>query len=163
MSKTRLSIPVNNGVLNILRARVEVSCEPPGVNAHHLSVLLIYGNIGGGGGRRPIVAPTESLHPPGDIIPETGVLSMGRLRIMTTSCSVTVVSPHGRWNVWVFRRHRSTSVINAVESIIGRPSVMRRARGRNPAPHMNNVYRSSHIRRLCMRILSGDSRCGTQQ
>jgi hypothetical protein len=44
---------------------------------------------------------------------------MGRSRIMVTSYSVTVVSPHGRWNVWGSGCHRSTSAINAAESIVG--------------------------------------------
>jgi hypothetical protein len=46
MSKTRPSIPLNDGVLSILRTGVKVSCEPPGVNAHRLLVLLVWGNVG---------------------------------------------------------------------------------------------------------------------
>jgi hypothetical protein len=137
-----------------------VSYEPPGVNARRLLVLLVCGNVRGGG-RRPIAAPTKSLHSAGDTIPEIGVPSMGRPKIMATSYSVIVVSPHRRWNVWVFGHHRSTSVINAVESIINKPSVMMQASGRNSARHTNGVYRSSHVRGLCVQILSGDSRCGT--
>jgi hypothetical protein len=121
------------------------------------------GTSGGGGGRRPIAAPTESLHPPRDTIPETGVPSMGRARIMATSYNVTMVSSHERWNMWVSGRHRPTSVINAVESIIGRPPVMRQASDMNPTWHMNDAYRSSHVRGLCVQILSGGCRCGTQQ
>jgi hypothetical protein len=45
MPKTRPSIPLNDGVLSILRTGVEVSCEPPGVNARRLLVLL--GTSGG--------------------------------------------------------------------------------------------------------------------
>jgi hypothetical protein len=70
-----------------------------------------------------IASPTESLHPPGETGPQTGVPSMGRSRIMVMSYSVTVVSPHGRWNVWVFGHHRSTIAVNTRQSIIGRPSV----------------------------------------
>jgi hypothetical protein len=47
MPKTRPSIPLNDGILNILRARVEVTCEPPGVNAHCLLALLVCENVGG--------------------------------------------------------------------------------------------------------------------
>jgi hypothetical protein len=47
MPKARSSILLNDGVLRTLRVGVEVSCEPPGVNAHSLLVLLVCGNIGG--------------------------------------------------------------------------------------------------------------------
>jgi hypothetical protein len=120
MPKTRPSIPLNDGVLSILRTGVEVSCEPPGVNARRLLVLL-----GTSGGQRLIAALMEYLHLPGDTIPETDMPSMGRPRIMATSCSITVVSPHGRWNVWVSKHCRSTCAINAAESIIDRLPVMR--------------------------------------
>jgi hypothetical protein len=163
MPKTRSGIPLNDGALSILRTGVEVSYETPGVNVRRLLVLLVCENIGGGGGRWLIAAPMESLHPPGDTIPETSVPSMGRPKIMAMSCSVTVAFPHGRWNVWVSGRHQSTSAINAAESIISRPPLMRRASGRNLARCTNDVYHSSHDRRLCMWILSGDSHCGTQQ
>jgi hypothetical protein len=119
-------------------------------------------SVGTSGGRRPIAAVTESLHPTVDTIPETGVTSMGRLRIMATSCSITVVSPQGRWNVWVSGRHRYISAINTAESIISRWPDMRRESGRNRAHHINGAYRSSHDRGLCVRILSGKSRCVTQ-
>jgi hypothetical protein len=33
MLKTRLSIPLNDGILSTLQAGVEVRCEPPGVDA----------------------------------------------------------------------------------------------------------------------------------
>jgi hypothetical protein len=115
------------------------------------------------GGRRPIAAVTESLHPTGDIVLETGAPLMGRPRIMAMPCSVTVISPHWRWNVWVSGRHRSTSAVNAVESIIGRWPDTRRASGRNPTHRMNDAYCSSHDRGLCVRILSGKNRCVTQQ
>jgi hypothetical protein len=130
------------------------------VIAHHLSVLLVYGNIRG---RRPIAAATESLHPAGDTVPETDASSMGRPRTMATSCSITVVSPHRRWNVCVFEHHRSISVVNAAESIISRSPDMMQASGRNPACRMNDMYRSSHDRGLCVQILSDNSRCVTQQ
>jgi hypothetical protein len=81
----------------------------------------------------PIVASTESLLPFGDTDPQPGVSSMERPRIMATYCSITVISPLGKWNVWVSERHRSTSAINAVEFIIGILPVMSRASGRNPA------------------------------
>jgi hypothetical protein len=132
MPKIRSRIPLNDGILNTLRPGVEVSYEPTGVNVHRLIVLLVCGNVGGGGGHMLIAAPTESLHPPGDTVPQTGVPSMRIPRIMVMSCSVTVVSPHGRWNVWVSRCDRSTSAINVVESIIDRPPVMSRPSGRNP-------------------------------
>jgi hypothetical protein len=114
-------------------------------------------------GRRLIAAVMESLHPAGGTIPETGAPSMGRPRIMATFCNITIVSPHGRWNVWVSGRHRSTSVVNTAESIISRSSNTRRASGKNPAHHMNAAYHSSHNRGLCVRILSGNSRYVTQQ
>jgi hypothetical protein len=38
---------MNDGVLSILRTGVKVSCEPLGVNAHRLLVLLVCRNIGG--------------------------------------------------------------------------------------------------------------------
>jgi hypothetical protein len=47
MPKTRPSIPLNDGVLSTFRAGVKISCEPPSVNAHHLLVLLVCGNIEG--------------------------------------------------------------------------------------------------------------------
>jgi hypothetical protein len=47
----------------------------------------------------PIAVVMESLHPHRDTIPETNVASMGRPRIMTISCNITVVSQDGRWNV----------------------------------------------------------------
>jgi hypothetical protein len=115
------------------------------------------------GGHRPIAAMTESLHSTGDTVLETGAPSMGRPRIMATSCNVTMVSPHGRWNVWVSRRHRSTSAVNVAESIIGRWPDTRRASDRNTSRRMNDAYRSSHDRGLCVRILSGKSRCVIQQ
>jgi hypothetical protein len=87
----------------------------------------------------PIASPTESLHPTEDIGPQIRVPSMGRPRIIVTSCSITVVSPHGRWNVWVSERHQSTRAIKAAESIIDRPSVMSRASGRNPTRRMNGA------------------------
>jgi hypothetical protein len=46
MPKTRSSIPLNDGILSTLRPGVEVSCEPPRVNARRLLVLLVCGNIG---------------------------------------------------------------------------------------------------------------------
>jgi hypothetical protein len=110
-----------------------------------------------------IASPTESLHPTEDTGPQTRVPSMGRQRIMVTSYNITVVSPYGRWNVWISGRYRSTRAVKAVESIIDRPLVTSQASGRNPARHMNDAYRSSHVRGLCVRILSEDSRCGTQQ
>jgi hypothetical protein len=125
-------------------------------------VFLSFWSVGTSRGHRPIAAMMESLHPAGDTIPETGAPSMGRPRIMATSCNVTVISPHRRWNVWVAGHHRSTSAFNAVESIIGRWLDTRRASGRNPACRMNGAYRSSHDRGLCVRILSGKSRCVTQ-
>jgi hypothetical protein len=130
------------------------------VNARCLSILLVCRNVGG---HRLIAAAMESLHPAGDTIPEIGAPSMGRSRIMATSCSVTVISPHGRWNVWVSGRHQSTSGVNAAEFIISRWPDTIRASGRNPARHMNGAYRSSHERGLCVWILSGKSRCVTQQ
>jgi hypothetical protein len=126
-------------------------------------VFLSFWYVGTSGGHIPIAAPTESLHPPGDNVPQTDVSSMGRPRIMMTSCNVTVVSPHGRWNMCISGHHRSTSVINVVESIIDRSSVMSRASGRNPAHHMNGAYHSSHVKGLCVRILSDCKHCGTQQ
>jgi hypothetical protein len=47
MTKTRSSRPLNDGVLNILRAGVEVSCEPPRVDDHRLPVLLVRRNVKG--------------------------------------------------------------------------------------------------------------------
>jgi hypothetical protein len=45
MSKTRPSITLNDSVLSTLRAGVEVSYEPHGVDPLHLLVLLVCGNI----------------------------------------------------------------------------------------------------------------------
>jgi hypothetical protein len=45
MSKTRPSITLNDSVLSTLRAGVEVSCEPHGVDPLRLLVLLVCGNI----------------------------------------------------------------------------------------------------------------------
>jgi hypothetical protein len=47
MPKRRPTIPLNDDVLSILQTGVEVSCEPPGVNTHHLLVLLVCGNVEG--------------------------------------------------------------------------------------------------------------------
>jgi hypothetical protein len=98
-----------------------------------LDNFLSFWPVGTSGGQMPIVASTESLLPFGDTDPQPGVSSMERQRIMATYCSITVISPLGKWNVWVSERHRSTSAINAVEFIIGILSVMSRASGRNPA------------------------------
>jgi hypothetical protein len=98
-----------------------------------LDSFLSFWPVGTSGGQMPIVASTESLLPFGDTDPQPGVSSMERPRIMATYCSITVISPLGKWNVWVSERHRSTSAINAVEFIIGILSVMSRASGRNPA------------------------------
>jgi hypothetical protein len=98
-----------------------------------LDSFLSFWPVGTSGGQMPIVASTESLLPFGDTDPQPGVSSMERQRIMATYCSITVISPLGKWNVWVSERHRSTSAINAVEFIIGILSVMSRASGRNPA------------------------------
>jgi hypothetical protein len=140
-----------------------VSCEPPGVHTRRLLVLLIHGDVGGGGGRMPIASPTESLHPVEDTSPQIGVTSMRRPRIITTSYNITVVSPQERWNMWVSGCHRSTSVVNTVESISGIPRVTSQASDMNPARRMNGSHRSSHVRGLCMQILSGCKHCGTQQ
>jgi hypothetical protein len=98
-----------------------------------LDSFLSFWPVGTSGGQMPIVASTESLLPFGDTDPQPGVSSMERQRIMATYCSITVISPLGKWNVWVSECHRSTSAINAVEFIIGILSVMSRASGRNPA------------------------------
>jgi hypothetical protein len=47
MTMTRPSIPLNDGILSTLREGVKVSCEPPGVDARRLPVLLVCGNIRG--------------------------------------------------------------------------------------------------------------------
>jgi hypothetical protein len=131
MPNTRQNIPLNNCVLITLWAGVEVSSEPPGVHAHRLLFLLIRVHIEGSSADASLI---ESFHPAEDTIPQTRMSSMGIPRIMVTSYSVTVVSPHGRWNVSVSRRHRSTSAVNAVESISGRSWVlMSLASDRNPA------------------------------
>jgi hypothetical protein len=130
------------------------------VNASRLPILLVYRNIRG---HRPIAAVMESLHPARDTVPETNAPSMERPRIMAMFCSITVISPHKRWNVWVSGCHWSTSAVNAAESIIGRWPDTRQASGRNLTCSMNGAYRSSHDRGLCVRILSGKSCCVTQQ
>jgi hypothetical protein len=158
MPKTRPSVPLNDSVLSILRIGVKVSYEPTGVDAQRLLVLLVYGNVEGSNADS---RPDESLQPLGDIGPQTGWPSMGRPRIMATSWSVIVASPHVRWNMWVSGRHRSTSAINAAESINGRLSVMSRASDRSLAWCMNGVYRSSHIRGLFVRVLSKFNVCNT--
>jgi hypothetical protein len=62
MPNTRPNIPLNVCILSTLRACVQVSCEPPGVNAHHFLVLLIHGDVRGGG-QMPIASTMVSLHP----------------------------------------------------------------------------------------------------
>jgi hypothetical protein len=47
MPKTTSSIPLNDGVLSTPWAGVEVSCEPPKVNARRLPILLVYRNVRG--------------------------------------------------------------------------------------------------------------------
>jgi hypothetical protein len=107
----------------------------------------------------PIAVLALSLHPSRDTSPQTEMLSIGRPRIMVTSWIITVVSPHRRWNMWVSGRHRSTSVVNAAEYIIDRPSMMSRASGRNPARRVNGVEHLCHINGMCVRILSGCNNC----
>jgi hypothetical protein len=116
------------------------------MHVRHLLVLLSPWDIRGGGGRRPMAYLTVSLHPAEYTIPQTGVPSMGRPRIMAMTCSITVISPDGRWNVWVPRRHQSMSVINAAASINDRSRLTSRASGRNTARRMNGSYRLSQCR-----------------
>jgi hypothetical protein len=159
MPLTRPSIPLNDGVLSTLRAGAKVRCEPPRVNTRHLPLLLVHRNIKG------LQANSSPDGVPPPIWSHRGVNrwpSMGRPRIMATPYNVTVVSPHERWSMWVSGRDQSTSAINVAESIISRPLVMRRASDRNPAHRMNSVYHSSHVKGLCVRILSGNSHCGIQ-
>jgi hypothetical protein len=68
MPKTRPSIPLNDGVLSTLRAGVEVSCEPPGVDARQLLVLLVCGKVGGSNADSfpDTVPPTTWRHRPTD-------------------------------------------------------------------------------------------------
>jgi hypothetical protein len=47
--------------------------------------FLSFWSMAMSGGQMSIVAPTESLHPYGDISPHTGVPSIGRTRIMAMS------------------------------------------------------------------------------
>jgi hypothetical protein len=160
MPKTRLSIPLNDVILSILQTGVEVSCEPPRVNAYRILVLLLYGNIGGS----KVDSSPDRVPPPAwSHRPRNQRVVDGKTKDHGDVLQLTMVSPYERWNMWVFGRHRSTSVINAAESIIASPPVMRQASGRNPARRMNGMYCSFHIRGLCVRILSGDSRCGIQQ
>ena len=64
---------------------------------------------------------------------------MGNPMITSTSCNVIVISPCGRWNVWVSGRYRSTNaVINAWSSCMdgtkcrpSRPSNLTMARTRS--------------------------------
>jgi hypothetical protein len=144
MPKTRLSIPLNDGVLSILRIGVKLSCEPPRVNAHHLIVLLFCGNIEGSktNSSPDRVPPPSWRHRPRN----WRAIDGGGPRIMATSCSITVVSPHGRWNVWVSGCHRFTNAVNTVESIIRKPPMKRRASSRNLTRCMNDTYCSSHVR-----------------
>jgi hypothetical protein len=160
MPKTRPTIPLNHDILSIIG---HVSKWVVSYPEWTPIIFLSFWSVGTSGGCRLIAVVMESLHPAGDTVPETGVPSMGRPTIMATSYIVTVVSPHGRWNMWVFERHQSTSAINTAESIIGRSPGTRRASGRNPARCLHGVYRSSHNRGLCVQILSGNSCCVTQQ
>jgi hypothetical protein len=132
-----------------------VICEPPEVHARGLLILLarrdVMGSIADSLSDR--VPPPDGRHVP----------SMRRPRIITMSGSVTVVSPHGRWNMCIPERHRSTSIINVAESINDRPRVVTsRASGRNPARCMNDSYRSSHVKGQCVRILRCCKHCGTK-
>jgi hypothetical protein len=163
MPKTRLIIPMNDYTLITLRVGVEVSCEPPRVHGHRLLVLLIYGDVGGGGGSNVDSFFDGPLHQAEGTGSQIRVLSMGRPRIMVTSCTITMVSPHRRWNVWVSKRHRSTRAVKAAKSIIGRPPMTSRASGRNPECRMNDAYHSFHMRGLCVQIPSRDNCCGIQQ
>jgi hypothetical protein len=51
---------------------------------------------------------------------------------MDTSCNVGAISPHGRWNVWVSGRQRSTSAVNKELFTCNLRSTIR-ARGSSPA------------------------------
>jgi hypothetical protein len=61
MSNTRPNVHLNDCVLSTIRAGVEVSCEPPGVHAHHLPILLIRWDIGGSKANRL----SDGVPPPG--------------------------------------------------------------------------------------------------
>jgi hypothetical protein len=98
MPTIRSSIPLNDDILSTLRTGVKVRCKPPGVDA---IIFLSFWSAGTLGGHRPIIIRMKSLHPPRVTIPQIGLPLMGRQRIMAMSYSVTVVSPHERWNMWV--------------------------------------------------------------
>jgi hypothetical protein len=73
---------MNDSIISVLWASIEVSCEPPRVGTRCLLVLLARDNIGGGEGRMSIATPMLSLRSPGDTDPQTGLPSMGRPRIL---------------------------------------------------------------------------------
>ena len=100
----------------------------------------------GAGGLIPIMFSTMSLHPSDCTMPVTATPSNGSPRIMATSCRVTVISPQGRWKVWVSGRQRSTKAVNRGPSIAGSPSLTTRAKGSRPARRMYGAYLSSHLK-----------------
>jgi hypothetical protein len=130
------------------------------VNAYHLLVLLVCENVKGSqaDSSRDGVPPPGWRHHPRNWCAIDG---------KTKDHGDVLQHHHGlpTWkvNVWVSRCHWSTSAVNAVESIIGRSSNMRRASGKNPARRMNVAYCSSHDRGLCVWILSSNNRYATQQ
>jgi hypothetical protein len=89
------------------------------------------------------------------MIPLTGSPSSGRPRIMVVSCKLTVISPHGRWKEWVFRRHRSTKADNNGPSITGNPRTTTKAMSKNPALAKYWAYLSSQGSGKCSRTLNG--------
>jgi hypothetical protein len=61
MPNTRPNITLNDCILSTLWASVEVRCEPPGVHAHRLLVLLIGGDVRGSKANRLF----DGVPPPG--------------------------------------------------------------------------------------------------
>jgi hypothetical protein len=160
MSNTRPNIPLNDCILSTLWAGVEVSCEPLGVHACHLPVLLIPWDVRGSKANHlsdGVPPPDKRRHP-------TNRSAVDR----KTKDHDNILQRHhnlARWKVErvVSRCHQSMSVVNAAASTSGRPWLMSRASGRNPARRMNGSYHSSHSKGLCMWILSGFKCFQTQQ
>jgi hypothetical protein len=136
-----VSVPLDHNIVHTFRAGVEVGYLPTRVDVGTLLVHVIRPNIGW--------VDADELTDP---IPPTSGIHRSIHRVY-----IIVASPQGRWKLWVSGCHRSTSADSVAESMIGSPLVTSLASGRKPAHSMNGVYRSSHMRVLCMRILNGCS------
>jgi hypothetical protein len=161
MPNTRPNIPLNDCVLSTLRAGVEVRSKPPGVHTCHHLVLLIHGNVEGGGVKADSLS--DGVPPPDGRHLPTNRSDIGG---KTKDHGDVLQRHHGLATRKVERVGLQTppvhKCVNVAESNNGRPWVVTsRASGRNPARHMNVTYRSSHVRVLCMCFLSSCKCCET--